>query len=146
MNWGHITVKQTILWSKFEMILALVLIYDNAISVSSVNEIYRNNYWLELLVFNVTFNNSDHQSYWIINERSIIMNWWMKLSVWCRCLLSLTFLVGSGDRSHVMGIRVRVMVFNATFNTISVISWRSALSMREEYTSPEMDSNSQPLL
>jgi hypothetical protein len=63
------------------MILALVLIYDNAISVSSVNEIYRNNYWLELLVFNVTFNNSDHQSYWIINERSIIMNWWMKLSV-----------------------------------------------------------------
>jgi hypothetical protein len=42
-----------------------------------------------------------------------------------------------------MGIRVRVMVFNATFNTISVISWRSALSMREEYTSPEMDSNSQ---
>jgi uncharacterized DUF497 family protein len=29
------------------------------------------------------------------------------------------------------GVRVRVMVFNATFNNISVISWRSVLLAEE---------------
>ena len=29
------------------------------------------------------------------------------------------------------GVMVRVMVFNATFNTISVISWRSFLLVKE---------------
>jgi hypothetical protein len=28
---------------------------------------------------------------------------------------------------NTIGLRVRVMVFNATFNNISVISWRSVL-------------------
>jgi len=44
------------------------------------------------------------------------------------------------------------MMFNATFNTISVISWRSVLLVEETseysekaivYTSPERDPNSQ---
>ena len=43
--------------------------------------------------------------------------------------------------------RVRVMVFNATFNNISVISWRSVLLVEEtgESSTPrdERDSNSQ---
>jgi hypothetical protein len=43
--------------------------------------------------------------------------------------------------------RVRVMVLNATFNNISVISWRSVLLVEEtgEYSTPrdERDSNSQ---
>jgi len=30
-----------------------------------------------------------------------------------------------------IGVRVRVMVFNATFNNISVISWRSVLLVEE---------------
>jgi hypothetical protein len=30
-----------------------------------------------------------------------------------------------------VGVRVRVMVFNATFNNISVISWRSVLLVEE---------------
>ena len=38
--------------------------------------------------------------------------------------------------------RVRVMVFNATFNNISVISWRSVLLMEETVVPGE---NQQPL-
>ena len=38
--------------------------------------------------------------------------------------------------------RVRVMVFNATFNNISAISWWSVLCCIE-HTLPERDSNSQ---
>ena len=33
--------------------------------------------------------------------------------------------------NHSKWIRVRVMVFNATFNNISVISWRSVLLVEE---------------
>jgi hypothetical protein len=32
---------------------------------------------------------------------------------------------------NIYGVRVRVMVFNGTFNTISVISWRSVLLVEE---------------
>jgi len=40
------------------------------------------------------------------------------------------------------GIRVRVMMFNATFNNISVMSWRSVLLLEKTTdTSPERDSN-----
>jgi hypothetical protein len=30
-----------------------------------------------------------------------------------------------------VGLRIRVMVFNATFNNISIISWRSVLLVEE---------------
>jgi len=33
---------------------------------------------------------------------------------------------------HNVRVRVRVMVFNATFNNISVISWRSVLLWRKQ--------------
>jgi hypothetical protein len=32
---------------------------------------------------------------------------------------------------YILGLGVRVMVFNATFNNISVISWRSVLLVEE---------------
>jgi hypothetical protein len=36
------------------------------------------------------------------------------------------------------GVRVRIVVFNATFNNISVISWRSVL-LKEESGVPRVD-------
>ena len=40
-------------------------------------------------------------------------------------------LATSGMITHTNRIRVRVMVFNATFNNISVISWRSVLLVED---------------
>jgi len=40
-----------------------------------------------------------------------------------RLIRSMTFIF--------FGVRIMVMVFNATFNNISVISWRSVLLMEE---------------
>ena len=50
-----------------------------------------------------------------------------------RCLETLVREVGNGARIIVSGVRffVCIMVFNANFNNISVISWRSVLLVEE---------------
>ena len=49
-----------------------------------------------------------------------------------RCFgkLSQTYIVHKTDK-HTMFLEVRIIVFNATFNNISVISWQSVLLVEE---------------
>ena len=45
--------------------------------------------------------------------------------------IELDLLEGFIYQMNTIGLRVRVMVFNATFNNISVISWQSVLLVEE---------------
>jgi hypothetical protein len=66
--------------------------------------------------------------------RSLYRKQWMRTD-WC-------FVFHRSCLSFNIRIIVRIMVFNATFNNISVISCQSVLLV-EETTSPQRDSNSQ---
>ena len=52
---------------------------------------------------------------------SLQKEWPYKISIAAFCISFGSLVV------HILGLRVRVMVFNATFNNISVILWPSVL-------------------
>ena len=66
---------------------------------------------------------------------TVIMNWSMKTFTFDRCLETLTLKVDIKEWTDISGVmfilKVRVMVFNATFNNISVLLWRSVLLVEE---------------
>ena len=109
------------------------------------------------MVFIVTFSNfqpyHDYHTLWVRKTWSVIKNWWVIPPVMGMCLETPTLEVGIGDgiklTPMVLGlwsnvkdlhhsasmtpslIWVKVTVFNATFNNISTISWRSVLLVEE---------------
>ena len=77
-------------------------------------------------------------SYWLIFLASESVHWyWQDHLVRSKKNVQTIDNIAYRYSSYAIWVRVRVMVFNATFNNISVISWRSVLFVGETGVSRE---------